>query len=367
MTFATALLWQNDETWANATLGFGPQAIQDWGCLTTSLTMVVNGCGYNETPATVSQKMVGINAFFGAAINAYRIGEAFPAVSLSELVDCETAPAPIARIDAELESGKPVLVRVDWNAAPGLQDHWVVLYGKDAQGYMMLDPWKYKGDAPDKVLHLTERYTFSGSTPAEAITSVIFFTISGKADAAPTPAAAVTPAATPVQQPAPVKQKAVPADALTVNPTTDGVAFRGAPSVSGPLLERFPLNTALTSLETRATTLAKVGVQGQWLNVQSPKGVQGYVAAWYVSSDEKPAASATPAAEFVVKVIEANLAFRSQPVVSDQTLIARLPIGTALTVIDPDANQKLGVYGQWLKVKDANGKEGYTAAWFVSK
>ncbi|RLD06157.1 MAG: hypothetical protein DRI32_03010 [Chloroflexi bacterium] len=363
MTFATSLLWQNDETWANATLGFGPQTIKDWGCLATSLTMVVNGCGYNETPATVNQKMAGINAFFGAAINAYRIGEAFPAVSLKELVDCETIPAPIARIDAELEASKPVLVRVDWNAAPGLQDHWVVIYGKDAQGYMMLDPWKYAGDAPEKVLHLTERYTFSGSTPAEAITSVIFFTVSGKADAAPTPAAA----ATPVQKPALVEQKAVPSDALTVNPTTDGVAFRGAPSVSGPLLERFPLNTTLTSLEARTATLAKIGIQGQWLNVQSPKGVQGYVAAWYVSSDEKPAKSAPPAAEFVVKVIEANLAFRSQPVISDQTLIARLPVGTALTVIDPDASQKLGVYGQWLKVKDASGKEGYTAAWFVSK
>ena len=361
MTFATSLLWQNDETWANAMLGFGPQAIKDWGCLTTSLTMVVNGYGYNETPATVSQKMAGINAFFGAAINAYRIGEAFPAISLNELVDCETSPAPIARIDTELEAGKPVLVRVDWNAAPGLQDHWVVLYGKDMQGYMMLDPWKYKGDAPEKVIHLTDRYTFSGSTPAEAITSVIFFTISGKADSAP------TPAATPVQKPAPVEQKTVPSNALTVNPTTDGVAFRGAPSVSGPLLERFPLNTALISLEARAATLSKIGVQGQWLNIQSPKGVQGYVAAWYVSSDEKPDASASPAAEFAVKVIEANLAFRSQPVISDQTLIARLPVGTALTVIDPDASQKLGVYGQWLKVKDASGREGYTAAWFVSK
>ena len=362
MTFATSLLWQNDETWANGTLGFGPQTIKDWGCLTTSLTMVVNGCGYNETPATVSQKMAGINAFFGSAINAYRIGEAFPAVSLRELVDCESAPAPIAHIDADLAAGKPVLVRVDWNAAPGLQDHWVVLYDKDAQGYKILDPWKYKGDAPDKALHLTERYTFSGSTPAEAITSVIFFTLSGKADVV-----APTPAATPVQKPAPVEQKVVPSDALTVNPTVDGVAFRGAPSVSGPLLERFLLNATLISLEARTATLAKIGVQGQWLNVQSPKGVQGYVAAWYVSSDEKPAASAIPAAEFSVKVIEANLAFRSQPIVSDQTLIARLPLGSVLTVTDPDANQKLGVYGQWLKVKDADGKEGYTAAWFVSK
>ena len=368
MTFSTSLLWQNDERWASTMLGFGPQAIQDWGCLTTSLTMVVNGCGYTETPATVSQKMAARNAFFGAAINVYRIGEAFPAVALKELVDCETDPAPLARIDAELAAGKPVLVRVDWNAAPGLQDHWVVLYDKDDTDYLMLDPWKYASDAPDKVLHLTERYKFSGMTPAEAITSVIFFTISGKADSAPVvEAESPAPAATPVPAPAPVEKKSAPADAVTVNPTTDGIAFRAAPSISGPLLQRFPLNTVLTSLEGRATTLSKLGVEGQWLNVQTPAGEQGYVAAWYVQSDEKPAADAAPAAEFIVSVIEDQLAFRALPMIDEKTLIARLPLGTNLTVIDPDADHKLGVYGQWIKVKNAAGVEGYTAAWYVSK
>src|SRR4051812_24199421 len=100
--FTTNLLWQNDDRWANSTLGYGPQAVKDWGCLTTSLTMVLNSCGYSETPATVSQKMVGIGAFYGAAINAYRIGEAFPNVSLKNLVDCADIPAQLTDIDAEL-------------------------------------------------------------------------------------------------------------------------------------------------------------------------------------------------------------------------------------------------------------------------
>src|ERR1041385_8573488 len=86
--FQTNLLWQNDDRWANTVLGYGPQTIKQWGCLNTSLTMVVNAYGYNETPASLNQKMTNIGAFFGSAINAYRIGEAFPGVALKNLVDC---------------------------------------------------------------------------------------------------------------------------------------------------------------------------------------------------------------------------------------------------------------------------------------
>jgi len=388
MGFKTSLLWQNDDRWAATTLGFGPQTIKDWGCLTTSLTMVVNGYGYSETPATVNARMAGIKAFYGAAINAYRIGEAFPGVALKELVECETTPAPLDRIDAELAAGKPVLVRVDWNAAPGLQDHWVVLYEKSGSDYLMLDPWKYAGDAPDKQLRLTERYKFSGLTPAEAITSVIFFSITGKPDAAATPAPAAPAPAAPAPAPTgtaeapkpPTATKVpIPADAVTVTPTSDGLAFRGAPSLSGPLLRRFGLNVRLTSVEAREATLAKIGLQGAWLNVQAPEGDQGYVAAWYVSSTEQAAAPAAPAAPapapaaqpaaagMTVRVTENQLAFRSQPVIADNTLIGRFPLNTILIVIDPDANQKIGVMNQWLKVKDPIGREGYVAAWYVSR
>jgi uncharacterized protein YgiM (DUF1202 family) len=160
------------------------------------------------------------------------------------------------------------------------------------------------------------------------------------------------------------------------------VAFRGAPNVSGPLLRRFAVNTKLTSLEARAATLAKIGVNNEWLHVQAPEGDQGYVAAWYVNSTEKTAANTTtPAAAkpapapapapasstLTVKTTENQLAFRSQPVIADNNVIARLPLGTALTVTDPDANTKIGVNGQWLKVKDASGREGYVAAWYVKK
>lgn len=366
------LLWQNDERWATSTLGYGPQTIKDWGCLTTALTMVLNDCGYNETPATVSQKMVVADAFFGAAINAYRIGEVFPNVALKDLIDCVHDAAPLAQIDADLAVGKPVLVCVDQSPAAGVQEHWVVLYGKEGNDYLMHDPWCYLGDSqPGKKNLLTQRYKNSGGTPAQEITQVLFLEIAGKTAATSTPAAtAAQPAAAvttsaPASAPATTTKLSVPTDSVPLTPTVDSVAFRFAPNLAGPLIRRLPLNTALQSLESRSATLEKLGMEGRWLNVQAPEGDQGYVAAWYVQATD--GSTPTPkAAPTTVTATQDQLAFRSEPVINDNTLIGRVPLGTAFAVADPDAAQKIGVEGRWLKVKDASGREGYVAAWYIS-
>jgi hypothetical protein len=370
MSFSTKLLWQNDPRWANTVLGYGPQTFQQWGCLATALTMVLNGSGYNETPVTVSQKMKAIGAFNGAAINAFRIGEAFPSVALANLVDCSNVPAPLAAIDAELSANKPVLVCVDQSPAPGIQDHWVLLYAKGGSDYLMLDPWDYSGDAQGKANYLTQRYKNEGGTPEKEITQVIYFKFSGTGSALSAPSS--TPA--PVPAPIPASIQPLPADAVSLTPSIDGLAFRAAPSVTGPLLRRFSLGTTLKSLEPRAATLQKIGVDGQWINIQAPEGDQGYVAAWYVSSvstlgqaapTPAPTATTPPAGTPTVTVISDQLAFRSQPVIDDSNLIERIALGTQLTVLDPQASQKIGVVGQWLMVKDASGHTGYVAAWYV--
>jgi len=62
-----------------------------------------------------------------------------------------------------------------------------------------------------------------------------------------------------------------------------------------------------------------------------------------------------------------ELSFRSQPVISNETLIRRVPPTEQLISLEP-ANQaipKVGVQGQWIKVRDQNKKEGYVAAWYV--
>jgi hypothetical protein len=71
----------------------------------------------------------------------------------------------------------------------------------------------------------------------------------------------------------------------------------------------------------------------------------------------------------VVRSTEAGLALRSQPVISQATLVKRLPLGSELVVLDPtaEAEKKIGVVDEWIKVRDIAGTEGYIAAWYVVK
>jgi hypothetical protein len=38
-----------------------------------------------------------------------------------------------------------------------------------------------------------------------------------------------------------------------------------------------------------------------------------------------------------------------------------------LTVLEANAEAKVGVFNQWLNVRDSSGTEGYVAAWYVQK
>jgi len=66
-----------------------------------------------------------------------------------------------------------------------------------------------------------------------------------------------------------------------------------------------------------------------------------------------------------VKTTVEMVSLRNQPVVSDASLIKRVPIGTELTITEAGGESKVGANDQWIKVKDATN-EGYVAAWFVS-
>ncbi len=165
----------------------------------------------------------------------------------------------------------------------------------------------------------------------------------------------------------------VPSDTFTVYGTAEGLAFRSQPTIAGTLLKRLPLYAEFSSLEPSSTGRDKVGDHSQWLHVQDPDGVQGYVAAWYLTlskEEEEAKAAETKMGDrsFIVRPTTSGLAFRTEMVVAANTLIKRLPAGASLIVIEPleQAKKKIGVQGQWLKVKEASGQEGYVAAWYVT-
>lgn len=196
-------------------------------------------------------------------------------------------------------------------------------------------------------------------------------------------------------------------------------------SISNTLASE-PSGTLLVVLDPRSIAQPRLGVYGQWLHVQDPQGLKGYVSAYYVKEyipqesiptpghptdketelfsledftsvdptnspqlekvdSELTPLPAVPARSEVsellpldqnlpeslkVKVSSSvgtrSLRLRSTPSLSG-SVVGVLPAGMLLEVLEPEeqAIPKVGVFNQWLNVRDENGRQGYTAAWFV--
>lgn len=350
---------QMDPKWKNDLLGFANDStIGKFGCLLTSMTMVANTYGFNETPATVNEKMRNVGGFQGAYIIPALLPKALPGIIYRNFIRCQNQPAPLTEIDAALAAGKPVIIEVDYSPANGMQNHWVVLYGKKGDDYLMRDPWP--NPAETKEVTLLSRFGFAGNA-SETITAVVWLdgqTSSSSASSAPPP-----------------KPRTNVVASFPVYATADDLAMRNQTVVADyTLIKRVPINTAFDVLLTDAEANQKVGVMNQWLPVREKSTNEvGWVAAWYVSKSKQtppPPPPPTPppsGGAFIVRSLADGLALRTRPEISDATLIKRLPLNAEMRSLEPEANAraKIGVMYQWLKVRDADGTEGVVAAWYV--
>ncbi len=370
--FVTKNLYQNDDVWKKTALGHSNETIGGWGCLLTSVTMMLNGIGYNETPISVNDKMKNGGGFQGAFFIPSMLPYIWPNCSYQDVQPCDSFPAPIPQIDAAVAQGKPVILQVDWNKQMGIQTHFVLVKEKKGDDYSIYDPYKYNGDGPEKEILLTTRYKYNGGKLASEISAVIWF--NAYSSIAP--------------EPPKITKVPVPVEKFIIYAGEDDLSLRAEPAITGFLWKRMLATTELVCLEPKEQVKSKLGIQGKWIHVQDPKGDQGYVAAWYVSEQKnKPASSLTtpaPSSSAVSAPKPGNmpapippsalslspteeLSLRSQPVVSPETLIRKVPITEQLISLEP-ANQtipKVGVQNQWIKVRDQLKKEGYVAAWYV--
>jgi len=278
--FNTQPLSQIDPRWKNIPLGFptAGQTIGGYGCTLSCLAMMANGFGYSETPATLNEKLkaLGSGGFQESSVVWSGVHRVLPNIVLNGLVDCGNAPAPMSDIDAALTKGRPVIVEVDLSPAPGFQNHWVLIYTKQGNDYLIHDPAQPPGE---QSASLTQRYGFAGA-PAKIVAYVAFFD---------------NPNFNPGQPPPP------PAPLLlVVNSTPDiaqmgGLALRDQPTASGSTVKtRLPAGTVLTPVESADAVHQKIGVYNQWLNVRTTDGTTGWVAAWLVSLQTAPSDKALP-------------------------------------------------------------------------
>ena len=168
-----------------------------------------------------------------------------------------------------------------------------------------------------------------------------------------------------------VTGQAPPTTNLVISPTGN-VNLRAQPNTNPgtDILAVVTPEDALTVLGDKAQAQAKIGVEGQWINVRAPNGVMGWTAAWFVSvrnNSVKAPQQVTASALLVYPTPEIGINIRATADASAMRISGAL-CGEPLTVIEADLNAaraKVGVQDQWLYVQKENGNRGWAAAWFV--
>jgi hypothetical protein len=345
--------------------------------------MLLSGHGYAETPKTLNQKLKSVDGFVSAGIRWGAVSQIYPNVSLKAFIPCSTSEAPLAQINAALAAGQPAIVQVDSSPAEGIQTHWVVLYGKKGDDYLMLDPWPYQPDTTKEDL-LLKRYAH-GKTLKRAISHVILFEAYGSGGPISTPSQPETAPASTSGPCARVKDS-----------VTWGLNIRSSIDTSSTanIVATAPAGTQLELLEPDGAS--KIGAVNQWVRVRTPLGKEGFAAAWYlekvpgttpapltepasgpvseapVSTPETPSTPAEPAKEDKLVVVVSSavgtsgLRFR-KTASKGGALIAVLKAGTRLTVLEParKAKAKIGKANQWLYVRGPKNQKGYVGAEYV--
>ncbi len=306
MSFTPVYYSQRDPAWKNDKLGFSNYTLGTDGCAVSALSMLAAGFGYNTNPGKLNRDLKALgagNGFIGALVVWGGLSLVYPQIQYQNLVLCRDSDAPLNEIDAAIASGNPVLVEVDRSLSAGLQTHWVVLYARQGNDYLMLDPWPYPPD--NKPTLLKPRYSY-GRSLARTITAVVWYRYTGA--------------------PAPPPPPVVETDLyLQVSETASaGLSLRAQPTTNSARLAIEPPGTRLQVLEAESIALPKIGVFGQWIRVRDPQGREGYVAAWYVElaqdapppNDEPPpdpTPSPLPSAQDLVDAINRLRAVHGLP------------------------------------------------------
>jgi hypothetical protein len=383
MTFQLVYYSQQDPKWKEDILGFGDpgDTIGYIGCALTSTTMLISGHGFIETPKSLNQKMKSVNGFAGAGIRWGAVSQLYPQVTVKSNISCQNTDAPLGIIDASIAAGQPVIVMVDSTPAAGLLTHWVVLYAKEGNDYLMLDPWPYQTDVKKKT-YLMPRYS-QGNTLKRSIMHVIIYECFGASGGIAQPGTSTTTSTgptPPVTGPVTTSSNSarVKADVIW------GLNIRSSIDTSSTanIVANVPAGSVLMLVE--ADGVSKVGAVNQWVRVCDDKGHEGFAAAWYLEKIQTaaPAVETVPASTstneagtssanqlvVMVKGTVGKLGAKIYETASKKSKVVATEKARAKLVVIEDAKAaraKIGKAGKWLNVQTSDGGEGFVDAEIV--
>jgi hypothetical protein len=392
MTFQLVYYSQQDPQWKQDILGFGDpgDTIGYVGCALTSVAMLLSGHGYTETPQTLNQKLKNVKGFDSASIRWSAVSQIYPQVHLKSFISCPSTDAPIAQIDASIAAGQPVIVMVDNSPAAGLQTHWVVLYAKEGNDYLMLDPWPYQTDVSKKT-YLMPRYS-QGNPLQRSIMCVVIYECFGASGGIVQPSSSST-TGTPAAQPTGGPASPGTGTARVKANVTAGLNVRSSIDTSSManVIVSMPAGSVVTIVESDGA--AKIGAINQWIRVRDDAGHEGYAAAWYLeqtqtttpvpattpvstpapapsdASTSTPVVATPPEQPKLTVIVKSGGAKVFQTASANSTVVSTEKSGARLSVLE-DAGQagaKIGVAGKWLSVKGTNGKRGFVDGGLVKK
>lgn len=393
MTFQLVYYSQQDPKWKEDILGFGDpgDTIGYVGCALTSVAMLLSGHGYVETPKTLNKKLQSVGGFASAGIRWGSVSQVIPQISVKSNISCSNTNAPLGLIDASIAAGQPVIVMVDSTPAPGLLTHWVVLYAKEGNDYLMLDPWPYQTDV-NKKTYLMPRYS-QGNPLQRSIMHVIIyecFTAGGGIAQPGSPSTTGTPQTPPITAPvtsgkSTARVKAEVTWGLNIRSTIDT-------SSAANIVATAPAGSELILME--ADGVSKIGAVNQWVRVRTLNGREGFAAAWYLekgqivttapvaepvpspiteapvsTSAPQPQPAPAPQVETLFIIVKSAGAKVRKTASAKGEVVSIEKSGARLTVVETakKAVEKIGRAGKWISVKGSNNKRGYVDGGLVKK
>jgi hypothetical protein len=137
---------------------------------------------------------------------------------------------------------------------------------------------------------------------------------------------------------------------------TGALNVRSGPGIQHRVIGLVRPGDSLVVREPIRAALSKLGTYGEWIAIRTPRGQQGFAAAWFLELQTT---------DFILTPTGGRLRVREAPVSGRQ--IASVNIGDKLKALDPldVVLDKLGVRGQWLQVLAPGGVRGWSAAWFL--